>query len=425
MRPSRLLTTPTLLALLTLPLLAQQSELPTSQPANQSLEQPPILKASEVLKPAILRGPNHTVQENIPTAGFLNHYTVLTNSGTYQIKGNALLAKRVHEFNAMSALANIQKSDEFKKSLASAAKMPLKMVENLIDDPSGTAKQIGEGAKRFVHRAGEIFQRKGKKTKEEDNAFQSALGFSKEKRKICWDLKVDPYTTNQALQEKLDDLAWATFAGSFTVRLGMLAIPGGAGTVISGVSTSSTIAESIRDNSPADLSAINRELLTSMGVGEQLIEAFIGSKDLSPTQQTIIARKLSEIQRAQGRDAFLSMCLSARSEADGIFFARIAQLMQAYHTKKSPLVSIFNLYGLPAAYTQDQTLIIPLELDYGSWSQDSSKLAAAIGTYQIPGKEIKQRQLVITGKISPMAKEGLSKSGIEVIENVYNEGVYK
>jgi hypothetical protein len=303
--------------------------------------------------------------------------------------------------------------------------MPLKMVENLIDDPSGTAKQIGEGAKRFVGRAGEMFHRKGKKTKEEDNAFQSALGFSKEKRKICWDLKVDPYSSNQALQKKLDDLAWATFAGSFTVKLGMLAIPGGAGTVISGVSTSSTIAESIRDNSPTDLSAINRELLTSMGIGEQLIEAFLASKDLSPTLQTIIVRMLSEIQSAQGRDALLSMSLSSRSEADAIFFARSAQLMKAYHSKKSPLVMIFNLYGLPAAYTQDQTLIIPLELDYGSWSQESSKLAAAIGTYQIPGKEIKQRQLVITGKLSPMAKEGLSKSGIQAIENVYNEGVYK
>lgn len=428
MRPSPLHIVTASLALLAQPLLAQQSPLPTapnSPAASLAIELPPLLKASEVLRPEILKGPNHTVQEAIPTAGFLNHYTVLTNSGTYQIKGNALLAKRINEFNAMAALDNIQKSDEFKKSLASAAKMPIKMVENLIDDPAGTAKQIGEGAKRFVGRAGEMFNRKGKKTKEEDNAFQSALGFSKEKRKICWDLKVDPYSSNPALQKKLDDLAWASFAGSFTIRLGMLAIPGGAGTVISGVSTSSTIAESIRDNSPTDLSAINRELLTSMGIGEQLIEAFLASKDLSPTLQTIIVRKLSEIQGAQGRDAVLSMSLSSRSEADAIFFARCTQLMQAYHSKKSPLVMIFNLYGLPAAYTQDQTLIIPLELDYGSWSQESSKLATAIGTYQIPGKEIKQRQLVITGKLSPLAKEGMSKSGIQAIENVYNEGVYK
>ena len=391
----------------------------------QLTENPPVLKASEVLKPEILKGPHHTVQEAIPTAGFLNQYTLESDFGVFHIKGNALLSKRIHEINAMAALNNIQKSDEFKKSLAAAAKMPLKMVENLIDDPSGTAKQIGEGAKRFVHRAGEAFKRKGQKTKEEDNAFQSALGFSKEKRKICWDLKVDPYTTNQALQKKLDDLAWATFAGSFTIRLGMLAIPGGAGTAISGVSTSSSIAESIRDSSPTDLSGKNREFLTAMGIHENMIEAFIASPNLSPTQQTIITRKLSEIRNAQGKETFLTMCLSARSEADAIFFQRIAQLIQLYDQKKSPVLTIFNLYGLPAAYTQDQTLIIPLELDYGSWNPQSAKLVAAIASYQLPGKVITKRQLIITGKLSPMAMSEMAKAGIQVIENVYNEGVYK
>lgn len=410
-----------------LPLSAQQAELPpaaANQAANQGVEQPPTLQASQVLRPEIVRGPHHLVMENIPTAGFLNQYSVQSDFGNYQIKGNALLAKRVHEINAMAALDKIEKSDEFKKALANTAKMPLHMVENLIDDPKGTAKQVGEGAKRFVHRAGEMFQRKGKKTKEEDNAFQSALGFSKAKRKLAWNLKVDPYTTNAALQKKLDDVAWATFAGEFGLKLGMLAIPGGAGTAISGVSTSSTIAESIRDNSPVDLSAKNRAALTAMGVGEHMTDAFIETQDLSPTQQTVIVQMLSELGNVKGREDYLRMCLSSRSEADGIFFQRISQLMQAYHTKKSPIVSIFNLYGLPAAYTQDQTLIIPLELDYGSWSAEAAKLSAAISSYQIPGQPILKRQLVITGKLTPAAKAGLQSHNIEAIENIYNEGVY-
>lgn len=405
-----------------IPLVITLLHLPISA---QLTEAPPVLQASQVLKPKILKGPHHTVQETIITEGFLNQYTVQSDFGTFHVKGNALLAKRIHEINAMAALNNIQKSDEFTKSLKSAAKMPVQMVENLIDDPSGTAKQIGEGAKRFMNRAGEAFKRKGHKTKEEDNAFQSALGFSKEKRRICWDLKVDPYTTNQALQKKIDDLAWATFAGSFTIKLGMLAIPGGAGTAISGVSTSSTIAESIRDSSPTDLSGKNRDLLTAMRIDLNLIEAFLASPDLSPTQQTIIVRKLSEIPNAQGKDVFIRMCLSARSEADAIFFQRITQLIQLYGQKKSPILTIFNLHGLPAAYTQDQTLIIPLELDYGSWNSQSSQLIAAISTYQIPGKIITKRQLVITGKLSPLALSEMSKTSIEVIENVYNEGVYK
>lgn len=388
-------------------------------------ETPPILKASEVLQASILQGPYHKVSETVPTSGFLNHYTIESNFGVFNVKGNALLAKRVHEINAMAALGKIEKSDEFKKALANTAKMPLHMVENLIDDPKGTVKQVGEGAKRFVHRAGEIFQRNGNKTKEEDNALQSALGFSKAKRKICWDLKVDPYSDNQALQQKLDDLAWTTFAGEFTVKLGMLAIPGGTGTAISGVSTSSTIAESIRDNSPVDLSAQNREILASMGISESLTDAFLGTRDLSPTHQTVIVRQLADIKNARGKDAYISMCLSARSEADAVFFQRITQLMLTYNQQQSPILSIFNLYGLPAAYTQDQSLVIPLELDYGSWSADAHKLAAAIASYQLPGREIKQRKIIITGKLSPTARQGLTASGLQVIENASPEGVYR
>lgn len=410
---------------LTLSAVGLTAQTPVQQPApTATTETPPILKASEVLKPEIIKGPHHSVRESIVTSGFLNQYNLDSNFGSFQVKGNSLLAKRVHEVNAMAALDQIEKSDEFKKALAATAKMPLHMIENLIDDPKKTVKQVGEGAKRFVHRAGEMFQRKGHKTKEEDNAVQSALGFSKAKRKICWDLKVDPYTSNQALQKKLDDLAWTSFAGSFTIQLGMLAIPGGTGTAISGMSTSSTIAESIRDNSPVDLSAKNRKMLIRMGVSENLINAFLATKDLSPSQQTIIVTKLSEIKNTKGRDTFLSMCLSARSEADAIFFQRITQLMQSYDQNNSPLVEIFNLHGLPAAYTQNQSLIIPLELDYGSWSPQATQLITAITSYQIPGKPILQRQLVITGKLSPMAKAELAKSGIQLIDRAYNEGIY-
>jgi len=409
--------------LVSLPATAQTPALANRTTETVS-EEPPVLKASQILRPGVFKGPHHVLQEDIPTAGFLNQYTILSDSGSFNVKGNALLAKRIHEINAMVALGKIEKSEEFKSSLKSAAKMPVQMIENLIDDPKATAQQIGQGAKRFINRAGEMFHRNGQKTKEEDNAFQSALGFSKAKRQICWDLKVDPYTDNQRLQKQLDDLAWASFAGKFTITLGMMAIPGGAGTAISGVSTSSTIAESIRDNSPTDLSLKNREMLTQMGISENLTNAFHATSDISPTHQTVIVRSLTALKNAQGRDQFLSMCLSARSEADAVFFQRITQIMQTYHETKSPIVKIFNLYGLPAASTQDHTLIIPLELDYGSWNPKSTQLAEAISTYQIPGEAISKRQLVITGKVTPMAKEQLTKRGIEVIENVYNEGIY-
>ena len=84
----------------------------------------PILKASELLKPEVLKGPYHTVMEAVPTQGFANQYTVQTNWGVFTIRGNHLLEKRIHEFQAIASLEQASKSEEFERSLRAAAACP-------------------------------------------------------------------------------------------------------------------------------------------------------------------------------------------------------------------------------------------------------------------------------------------------------------
>ena len=45
---------------------------------------------------------------------------------------------------------------------------------------------------------------------------QQLIGYSDEKRKVAISLDVDPYSTNTVLQQELDGIAWASFAGGMT-----------------------------------------------------------------------------------------------------------------------------------------------------------------------------------------------------------------
>ena len=105
----------------------------------------PVLKASELLKPEVLKGPYHTVMEAVPTQGFANQYTVQTNWGVFTVRGNHLLAKRIHEFQAIARLEQASKSEEFQRSLRAAAAQPFHAVGGALQDPVGAVKKIGAG----------------------------------------------------------------------------------------------------------------------------------------------------------------------------------------------------------------------------------------------------------------------------------------
>ena len=381
-------------------------------------ETPAVLSAPALLKPEYIRGPYHEILDPVPTAGFSNQYTLRTQWGTHIIRGNDLLAKRLKELNAIAELEQTSKSKEFEKALRTAAAKPFYMVGNTLKDPVGTAKKIGSGAMRFINRAGEAAKRRGKRSANTDNAAEALIGFSKQKREIAYDLQVDPYTDNPILQQRLDDMAWASFGGGFVVRLGTFAIGGAAGTLVGGLSTADDIAKSVRDNSPADLSGINRASLEGIGVSDATINAFLAHSAISPTNQTIITTKLNNLKQAQGREDFLKMAIASKDSTDVLFFQRILEMMELYHSKVSPVKQILNLHGLPAIHAANDALVVPLSVDYGWWSEEADRLTTTIANYQ-PAGIISKRIIYVSGTISPVAKEQLAKRGLEVTDNVY------
>src|SRR4029077_15540686 len=105
--------------------LAQTPEPFEVRRAEAAFEELPELKASEILKPELLKGPHYVVRDPVPTGSGMNLFTIDSDFGVFEADGNEMLLQRLKEIDAIARLQEVSRTDEFKKSLVAAAKSPL------------------------------------------------------------------------------------------------------------------------------------------------------------------------------------------------------------------------------------------------------------------------------------------------------------
>ena len=86
--------TTTLVAVLLLWLCAQDPG--ATARAQSAFEEPPVLKASDVVPPAMLKGPKFTVDERVPVVNLLLRFIVRSDYGVFEAHGRDMLGTRVN-----------------------------------------------------------------------------------------------------------------------------------------------------------------------------------------------------------------------------------------------------------------------------------------------------------------------------------------
>src|SRR5436309_2805069 len=173
------------LLLATFPLCAQPAFGPTDLSEYEEL---PELKASEILRSAILAGPHHQVREPVPTYFGANQFTIDSDFGAFQADGNEVLLRRINEINAIAQLKEVSRTDQYKNALIAAAKSPIASAKNIVTDPVNTVANVPKGIMKFMSRAGESVKGIGKKREPSDaegSKMQQMIGFSDAKRKVA------------------------------------------------------------------------------------------------------------------------------------------------------------------------------------------------------------------------------------------------
>ena len=393
-----------------------QTEVPVPPTGTPPFEEAPILNASEFLLPDFLSSPNFKVHEPVPTYAGANRYKIDSDFGFFEADGNIFLTQRVREIYAIARMREISKTDEFKGALKTAAKSPLVIGKQLINDPVNTLSGIPKGLWKVMNSAGQSIKETSQgrqRSKYEDSKAEGIIGFSSVKRKIAMDFGVDPYSSNPVFQEELNGIAWASYAGQMTIKGAFAVFTGGASTAISAVSLTGALNDVLRDKAPPALRLMNLEKLEAMKISRVDAEAFLNNPALSPTHQTAIVFAMESLRGVSGRSRFIQLASKSEDETDSLFFMGTAALMVAEQKAGAEITRISSMGSLPVCLTKSGTVLIALQWDYAAWTPlvgqfITSLQSAKLGDYKATGYRI-----VITGDASPSIQEAMKKLGIQ------------
>ncbi len=252
------------------------------------------------------------------------------------------------------------------------------------------------------------------KSRYEDNAVQAVSGVSQKKREFAAEMCVDPYSSNEVLQDALTRVARAAAAGNILASGALAAVGGGAGTFISVTGGSQTLNEVLRNTPPTDIRRNDREKLQKMGISADLIDLFQANANYSPTYQMLLVNALERMGGVAGREVLLKVAISADTDALCMLRQRQMRMYAAYHQQTQPLERFVAVGNLVMARTRDGRTVVAVPLDYLAWTDAlAQSMAGAEGSLKAAAGG---RELWLGGTISPLARKTLEAQGWKVYD---------
>lgn len=380
-------------------------------------------QASEILPKELLAGKDYRINNTVISYGYMHTYRVDSDFGPFEVTGDIALRKLLREIWAIGVLQETRKSEAYLKGLKNAASQPIEFGANLITEPVDTITGIPRGVARLFENA-----KTGLTTKSgpgEDSKVKQALAVSSNKRELAAQLGVDVYSSNTVLQKELNSLAWATAIGSLSLSAALAPVGGAAAATVSLTRASQQLNDLLREYPPQRLRQMNEDKLRAMGIPSDLTTRFLDHSSYTPTQETVIVQALESLSGAKRRESFLKVALLADDEESANFYMNTAETLRGYQSKVAPIKEL-SVYGpLIFAKAANGTVLIPLPLDHGIWTELASRrVPMAMAAFKGANPGSQKFEAWVTGTVSKLAKEEMAKLDIQVVEKVANRIEY-
>ncbi|MGH8119973.1 MAG: hypothetical protein ACRESK_05090, partial [Gammaproteobacteria bacterium] len=364
----------------------------------------------QILSPDLVAGPHYKVDETVTNDGYLNNYTIHSEYGDVQATSTAKLRKYIREIAAVAEMKKISSSEEFAKGMTDKAGAVVEGAANLVSDPVGTVSSTVSGVGKLFSRAGENLTGSSR-SEAEGSRMASLLGYEQAKRDIGYKFGVDVYSDNKILQDELNNLSGASGTGTLVMSGLLMAVPGGAGIAVSVTGGTEMMEGVMKDSAPADLRKINREKLAAMGVSRDVADIFIANGIYTPREQTYLVGALADMKNTANRGEYIKYSTLADNPDVAYFRQRQAQMYEAYDRIVEPIDSLVTIGGLSTARTKSGKIVFNVPLDYMLWTKGLSALADTINQQVAAMEGITGKEILVTGTMSPLAKESIEKMG--------------
>jgi hypothetical protein len=404
----------------TLTMLALLSTGADAGPAT-SFEAEPVLRAQDLVPPELLKGPGFKVDGQAPVKGFLAHFTIRSTYGTFEAHGIHMLQVRAREVVALGQLEEMSKTKQFAEAAGKAIARPVTSTANMIVHPVETISGIPDGVGRLYDRV-KLGTEKVYEAATAQNASDSekaadvskrvggitvtALGYEKERRDLAKGLGIDPYTTNEVLAKKLDDMAWVAFSGRIGIQAATAVfVP--YSMAMSAVTITNT---AVYDTPAGDLINQAQAAFTATGASAGAVAALMKNPQFSLSVLTALAQGCQRLLNVKGVASVVGFASIALTQDETRLMAAAVNMLARHHETVRALAQI-AAPGPIIGRTITGELVVPAPVDYVAWTARAGAFASREDV-RTPA-----RTIWLSGRMSPRAAKEFAARGWKVNES--------
>jgi hypothetical protein len=412
------------------------------------MEREPVLDSATLVAPALLSGPGYTVLPQARVVGYQARFVLRTRYGEIEAESVEMLAVRIAEMPALDAVHSARASEVFARSaalatqkrgsaLAQVARHPLRSIAGL---PLGVARYFGKRLRKLGERAQKLADRAERGLSEEGDPYdhvegamsagragggtrawhdkprrellnlaKGELDFGRARRQWAQRLGVDPQTSNPLLRPRLDALSWIAVGGDRTVALAVASVGGAAAETLD---RAGKVHEAVWLLDPIDLRARNRARISRWCGDETLLRRFLAHRAFNAQLQTALVEATRAIAPERGCDALLETALMAGNEQEARFLVNALRLIRHHLGERARGGTLHPLGATLAFRSNDGELLLPLAVDYLSWTEQMQ------GFFDADHVATKPRTLLVTGEISLRAQRELTRRGWSLVPHL-------
>ncbi len=425
---------------------------------QRDCEPEPVLAAAAIVPPALLSGPGYRVVPEVRVRGYMADFLIDTKFGPLRADSAELLSVRISEIPAMEALDRASRTDAFAHAIADRGRKTgqaiLHVVEHPIDTitglPAGVGRYLSHEWNNITGKAQSLSDRSTKEFENKGDAFHAPPGpmtanrdeprddthqpdkksrawyaragseaeretkrylkYSTERRDMAKLLNIDPNSTNEVLNEKLDELAWAAVGGNFSAGAALGTVTAGTAEVIT---WTGRLNQYVLEKTPEDLREENRLRLAKFCSDDFAVRQFLRRGGFTDTLRTALTRAYEKIKPDSGCNELVELAATTRGEVEARYLTDALKLIEKHAEGKGKLLVI----GAALAWQSDDgKLLLPLPVDHLSWSHDIGDF------FDASAFKGGNRTLLIGGDASPLAMRKLTDRGWNIVTRAPFDG---
>ncbi len=108
-----------------------------------------LLEGSSLLPPGLVRGTSYRVRNQVPTDGYMAHFQIDSDFGTFDAIGVPQALQRIREMEAICTLVETSKGDLFAEGLKRSIEQPIEAVKNIVKNPVESLKEAPKTSGSF------------------------------------------------------------------------------------------------------------------------------------------------------------------------------------------------------------------------------------------------------------------------------------